>query len=65
MLSINLKKTNIFKYLSSSNQININYQTINDSFNILHVRIINDYDLHLMSDYKCTKRTILVLIFYR
>lgn len=47
MLSINLKKTNIFKYLSSSNQININYQTINDSFNILHVRIINDYDQYL------------------
>jgi len=47
MLSLNLSKTDIFKYLLSYDNININYQTMNDGFTVLHLSIINDCDQYL------------------
>ncbi len=47
MLALNLSKTDIFKYLLSYDDININYQTINDGFTVLHLSIINDRNQYL------------------
>lgn len=58
MLAVNLSKTDIFKYLLSSNDININYQTINDGFSVLHLIIINDRDEYLKILFQQTKHLL-------
>ncbi len=58
MLALNLSEINIFQTLLACDDIDINYQRIDDGFTVLHLSIINDRDQYLKILLQQTKHSL-------